>query len=184
MLRSWSVAICAAAAAVGLLQLTVSGRLARYAPDWPHRLTASTLSAYVNKTFGPSSRCLKVAVDDTAEAAEVVTMLHHQQFSTASIDGGGVTTVVRTIESDGSANGSPVFCPAYVVVGRRQAVIEKHLETFKSHVAERMLVIVFQTRMYIKPFVKVIVCDMRYQDPVEKNTYKYVQSIHTIKNVC
>lgn len=175
MLRTWSAVVCAAAT-VGLLLHIVSGRLAPYAPDWPHQLTAATLMAYVNKTFGSSSRCLKVAVDGTAEAADVVTMLHHHKSAT-----GGVTTVVQTIELDGSAHGSSVFCPAYVVVGHRQAVVDKYLETFRNHAAERMLVIVFQTRKYIKPFIKVI-AERRVQHVIpgshKNNIYKHLQSMN------
>lgn len=173
MLRTWLAVVCATAV-VGLLLQTVSGRLTPYAPDWPHQLTAATLMAYVNKTFGPSSRCLKVAIDGTTEAADVVTMLHHHQSTE-----GGVTTMVQTIELDWSAHGSPVFCPAYVVIGHRQTVVDKYLETFKSHGAERMLVIVFQTREFIKPFIKVITdCRVQHAIPrfhIKKICTKYLK---------
>lgn len=132
-----------------------SGRLAPYVSDWPHRLTKATLTAYVNKTFGPSQRCLKVAADDTAEAAAIVAMLYPQPVND-SADGhpSDADAPTRTIALDARGD-VPVFCTAYVVIGRRLETIQKYFEYFRSDSAERMLVIVIQSKKYIKPFIKV-----------------------------
>jgi len=150
---------------VGIL-MSATGRLAPYAPDWPHRLTAATLTAYVNKTFGPLQRCLKVAADDTAEAAAIVAMLYSQRDSDGA--GGRPSDVqdvpARTIALVASGNIS-VFCSAYVVVGRHLETIDKYFEYFKSDAAERMLVVVVQDRKYIKPFIKVSLASVSFASP-------------------
>lgn len=110
----------------------------------PHRLTTDALSAYLNKTFGPLQRCLKVAFDDSAEASAIAAMFHHETTANAC----------RTIDLDDTGDG-PIFCPAYVVVGRHLEVVERFMENFRNSAAERMLVIIVQDRKYIKPFIKV-----------------------------
>lgn len=139
---------------IGFL-MPASGRLTPYVLDWPHRLTTATLTAYVNKTFGPLQRCLKVAADDTDEAAAIVAMLHPQRDNDSA--GGHLSDVdapTRTLALDAYGD-VPVFCTAYMVIGRRLETIEKYFEYFRSDVAERMLVVVVQNRKYIKPFIKV-----------------------------
>jgi len=132
-----------------------SGRLTPYVPDWPHRLTNAALTAYVNKTFGPLQRCLKVAADDTAEAAAIVAMLYPQWVNDSA---GGhqsdADTPTRTIALHAYGD-VPVFCTAYMVIGRRLETIEKYFDYFRSDTAERMLVVVIQSKKYIKPFIKV-----------------------------
>lgn len=139
---------------IGFL-VPASGRLTPYVLDWPHRLTTATLTAYVNKTFGPLQRCLKVAADDTDEAAAIVAMLHPQRDNdSAGGHSSDVDAPIRTIALDAYGD-VPGFCTAYMVIGRRLETIEKYFEYFRSDVAERMLVVVVQSRKYIKPFIKV-----------------------------
>lgn len=109
-----------------------------------YQLTATALSAYVNKTFGPSQRCLKIAFDDSVESSAIAAMFHDSDC--------GATC--RTIDLDDTGDG-PIFCPAYVVVGRQQKAVERFMENFRYSAAERMLVIIVQHRKYIKPFIKV-----------------------------
>lgn len=139
--------------------MSVNGRLVPYVGYWPHRLTAAALTAYVNKTFGPLQQCLIVAADDTDEAATIVAMLYHHHWPhrdnlSASGRPSDVVGRIRTIVLDASGD-VPAFCTAYVVVGRRLEVIEKYFEYFRSGAAERMLVVVVQSKKYIKPFIKV-----------------------------
>ncbi|XP_060847850.1 uncharacterized protein LOC132927356 [Rhopalosiphum padi] len=163
---------------VGIL-VSATGRLAPYAPDWPHRLTAATLTAYVNKTFGPLQRCLKVAADDTAEAAAIVAMLYSQRDSDGA--GGHPSDVqnvpARTIALVASGN-ITVFCSAYVVVGRHLETIDKYFEYFKSDAAERMLVVVVQDRKYIKPFIKYSPSYFNYKDVILINVYPQKESVY------
>lgn len=139
---------------IGIL-VSAAGRLAPYAPDWPHQLTAATLTAYVNKTFGPLQRCLKVAADDTAEAAAIVAMLYPQRDNNGAggrpSDPDAHTRTIALVASDDVS----VFCSAYVVIGRRLEMIDKYFDYFRSGAAERMLVVVVQNRKYIKPFIRV-----------------------------
>lgn len=85
-MRLWCALItCAAALAT---RFAVSGT-ARHGggglklpPVWsPHRLTATALQTYVDKTFGPYQRCLTVASEDTAEAIAIVATLHRRESS-------------------------------------------------------------------------------------------------------
>lgn len=169
VIRKWPITWVTVIAAIGLLRTAVDGRLAPYAPEWPHRLTSAALAAYVNQTFGPHQRCLNVAFDDTAEAAAIVAMLYchrlyRQPREWDSGTGGRpnhedsmiAAVTARTIELNESLGGpSAVSCSAYVVVGRRLDVVMNHLENFRNGAAERMLVVVVQNRKYIKPFMKV-----------------------------
>ncbi|XP_026820069.1 uncharacterized protein LOC113558742 [Rhopalosiphum maidis] len=163
---------------VGIL-VSAIGRLAPYAPNWPHRLTTATLTAYVNKTFGPLQRCLKVAADDTAEAAAIVAMLYSQRDSDGA---GGHPSYVqdvpaRTIALVASGNVSE-FCSAYVVVGRHLETIDKYFEYFRSDAAERMLVVVVQDRKYIKPFIKYSPSYFNYKDVILINVYPQKESVY------
>jgi len=153
-----------------------SGRLAPYIPAWPHRLTRATLTAYVNKTFGPLQRCLKVAADDTDEAAAIVAMLYPQRDNDSA---GGhqfdVYSPTRTIALDAYGD-VPVFCTAYMVIGRRLETIEKYFEYFRSDAAERMLVVVVQSRKYIKPFIKVSSTYVPFTS--QKSSSKIMRTLH------
>lgn len=165
------VAMCAATAAMALLATADRAGPGPHVPDRPHRLTAAVLTAYVNKTFGPSQRCLRVVVaDDTAETAAVVAMLHGRDHQRPRRDDGRATTtttsVARSIELDGSvaAGDGPVFCQAYVVVGSRPSVVEKCFDKFRNtNTAHRMLAIVMQNNDFIEPFIVKVsetrVCD-------------------------
>jgi len=96
-----------------------------------------------------------VAADDTNEAAAIVAMLYPQRDN---VSAGGhpsdVDVPTRTIALDACGD-VPVICTAYMVIGRRLETIEKYFEYFRSDAAERMLVVVVQSRKYIKPFIKV-----------------------------
>lgn len=144
----------ATAVLIGIL-VSAAGRLAPYAPDWPHQLTTATLTAYVNKTFGPLQRCLKVAADDTAEAAAIVAMLYPQRDNNGAggrpCDADAHTRTIALVAPDGVS----AVCSAYVVIGRRLETIDRYFDYFRSDAAERMLVVVVQNRKYIKPFIKV-----------------------------
>lgn len=143
-----------------MMAATVDGRLTSYATatGWAtRRLNASTLNAYVDKTFGRSQRCLKVAADDTAEAAAIVAALNRHRLPPPGWRDEDATAVhARTIELDDSASdGGSASCLAYVVVGRQLPTVEKFMENFKSNAAERMLVVIVQKKKNIKPFIKV-----------------------------
>lgn len=157
-------------AMIGLLLAAVDCRLSPFAPDWQHRLTEDALAAYVNQTFGPHQQCLKVASDDTTEAASIVAMLYHPRRPRVW-DGGSqsdykdsygvsvATAVTRTIElvelwNDPSTT-EVLSCPAFVIVGRRLDVVKRHMENFRKATTERVLMVVLQRRKYIKPFTKV-----------------------------
>jgi len=157
---------------IGFL-VPASGRLTPYVLDLPHRLTTATLTAYVNKTFGPLQRCLKVAADDTDEAAAIVAMLYPQRDNdSAGGHSSDVDAPTRTIALDIRGDVS-VFCTAYMVIGRRLETIEKYFEYFRNDVAERMLVVIVQSRKYIKPFIKVssthvVICSQPLQSHPKK----------------
>ncbi|XP_025191028.1 uncharacterized protein LOC112591428 [Melanaphis sacchari] len=175
----WLTTFTATAVLVGILMpAAAAGRLAPYAPEWPHRLTTATLTAYVNKTFGPLQRCLKVAADDTAEAAAIVAMLYPQR------DNGGaggrpsdVDVPVKTIALV-TSNDVSVFCSAYVVVGRRLDTIENYFEYFRSDAAERMLVVFLQSRNYIKPFIKYSPSYFNYKDVILINVHPQKETVY------
>ncbi|VVC42302.1 Hypothetical protein CINCED_3A000797 [Cinara cedri] len=125
---------------------TVDGQLVPYVPDRPHRLTMTAMVAYVNKTFGPTQRCLKVMTDDTAVAAAILAMLYDR------------VTATRTVELLDELSGPDdrtSYCAAYVVIGCQLTTIDRYLERFKNSAAQRMLIVVVQSRKYIKPFLKV-----------------------------
>lgn len=154
---------------IGFLLAAIDCRLSPFAPDWRHRLTEDALAAYINQTFGPHQRCLKVASDDTTEAASIVAMLYHHRrpriwdgrSQSDYEDSYGLTVataVTRTIELDESWNdpaATAVSCPAFVIVGRRLDVIKRLMENFRKATTERMLMVILQRRKYIKPFTKV-----------------------------
>lgn len=155
-----------------------SGRLVPYVPDWPHRLTKATLTGYVNKTFGPLQWCLKVAADDTAEAAAIVAMLHPQRVNdSAGGHSSNANAPTRTIALDACGD-VPVFCTAYMVIGRRLETIQKYFEYFRSDMAERMLVIVIQSKKYIKPFIKVSSIAVHSTSPKSSPKIKKTPHLH------
>lgn len=142
--------------AVAMLLILVDGRLVPSKMNWPEfRLTATTLMMYVNKTFGHSQKCLKVAADNTVEATAILAMLNNGDGSHSFN-----VTITRTIELDNLRNGPTLHCPAYVVIGRQLGVIEEYMENFRSKAIERMLVVIVQSKKYIKPFIKVSYPDL------------------------
>lgn len=151
----WPVVLC-------VIMTSVHGRLGPYITPisrLPYRLTATALNSYVDRTFGQSMRCMKVAADDTAEAAAIVAALyqHRLLLSEWHNDTTVYATPARTIEldNDSAAEDGQTSCLAYVVVGRQLSAVEKFMDNFRRNAAERMLVVIVQENKYIKPFVKV-----------------------------
>lgn len=144
---------------------SADGGLGPHVQDRPHRLTAAKLTAYADKTFGPSQRCLRVVVaDDTAGTAAIVAMLHGHDRRPRGEDEIGsdwttTSSVIRSIELNelvAAADDGPVSCQAHVVVGIRPSAVEKCFDDFRrTDSAHRMLAIVVQDNDLIEPFIKV-----------------------------
>lgn len=147
MLLWWTAGVA------GFLAAVVTSGLSALRPhtvQLPLTRTAA-LTSYVRKTFGTGQRCLKVAADDTAEAAVMVAALHGWPDDANRTV---AAAVGWTIELDESGHG-PEPCAAYVVVGRRQTAVQQYMENFRDNGAERMLVVVAQISKHIKPYIEV-----------------------------